>query len=84
MCIARHFPDLAGASRRLCAFLDAVVARQARLVAQWMLAGFIHGVMNTDNMSIAGETIDFGPCAFMDAFDRGRCSVRSTTAAVTL
>ena len=49
--------------------LDAVVARQADLIARWMLVGFIHGVMNTDNMSIAGETIDYGPCAFMDVYD---------------
>jgi uncharacterized protein YdiU (UPF0061 family) len=63
--IARHYPE--AASYR--ALLDGVVARQARLVAQWMLIGFIHGVMNTDNMSISGETIDFGPCAFMEAYD---------------
>jgi len=69
-CIARHFPDLAGAKDAYVSFYAGVVARQARLVAQWMLAGFIHGVMNTDNMSIAGETIDFGPCAFMDSFNR--------------
>jgi uncharacterized protein YdiU (UPF0061 family) len=49
--------------------LDAVVARQASLVARWLLIGFIHGVMNTDNCSVAGETIDYGPCAFMDAYD---------------
>jgi len=52
--------------------LDGVIARQARLVAQWMLLGFIHGVMNTDNMSISGETIDYGPCAFMEAYDPGK------------
>ena len=46
-----------------------MIARQAELVAKWLLVGFIHGVMNTDNMSIAGETIDYGPCAFMDAYD---------------
>jgi uncharacterized protein YdiU (UPF0061 family) len=69
-CIARLFPDLAGAKDAYVSFYAAVVTRQARLVAQWMLAGFIHGVMNTDNMSIAGETIDFGPCAFMDSFNR--------------
>ena len=63
--IARHYPE--AASYR--ALLDGVIARQARLVAQWMLLGFIHGVMNTDNMSISGETIDFGPCAFMEAYD---------------
>ena len=51
------------------ALLDGVIAAQADLVAQWLLIGFIHGVMNTDNMSIAGETIDYGPCAFMDVYD---------------
>ena len=51
------------------ALLEAVIARQAALIAQWMLLGFIHGVMNTDNMSISGETIDYGPCAFMEAYD---------------
>ena len=64
--IARHYPDLAGNYR---GFLDAVIARQAELVARWLLIGFIHGVMNTDNMAISGETIDYGPCAFMDAYD---------------
>jgi uncharacterized protein YdiU (UPF0061 family) len=64
--IARHYPDLAGDFR---GFLQAVIARQAALVAQWLLVGFIHGVMNTDNMAISGETIDYGPCAFMDAYD---------------
>jgi uncharacterized protein YdiU (UPF0061 family) len=67
--IARHYPDAAQASQPYRALLDGVVARQARLVAQWMLLGFIHGVMNTDNTSISGETIDYGPCAFMDAYD---------------
>jgi uncharacterized protein YdiU (UPF0061 family) len=67
--IQRHYPDAAGAKRRYRAFLDGVVTRQARLVAQWMLLGFIHGVMNTDNTSISGETIDYGPCAFMEAYD---------------
>ena len=51
------------------ALLDGVIARQAQLIAQWMLLGFIHGVMNTDNTSISGETIDYGPCAFMEAYD---------------
>ncbi len=64
--IARHFPDQAGDYR---GFLEAVMARQAELVARWLLVGFIHGVMNTDNMAISGETIDYGPCAFMDAYD---------------
>ena len=67
--IARHYRDAAKAENIYLALLDAVIAAQARLVARWMLVGFIHGVMNTDNVSIAGETIDFGPCAFMDHFD---------------
>jgi serine/tyrosine/threonine adenylyltransferase len=67
--IARHHPDAAGAERPYLALFEAVVAAQASLVARWMLVGFIHGVMNTDNMTISGETIDYGPCAFMDAFD---------------
>jgi uncharacterized protein YdiU (UPF0061 family) len=69
--IARHDPELADAPDRHLALLRAVCARQARLVAQWINVGFIHGVMNTDNMAISGETIDFGPCAFMDAYDPG-------------
>ncbi|MBZ9775205.1 YdiU family protein [Mesorhizobium sp. CO1-1-8] len=67
--IQRHFPQLAGQVRPYRALLEAVVAAQADLVARWMLVGFIHGVMNTDNMAISGETIDYGPCAFMDAYD---------------
>jgi len=70
--IARHDPELAtiaDPAERHLAWLAAVAERQARLVAQWMGVGFIHGVMNTDNMTISGETIDYGPCAFMDAFD---------------
>jgi uncharacterized protein YdiU (UPF0061 family) len=67
--IARHHPEAAQSDRPGLALFDAVVAAQASLVAQWMLVGFIHGVMNTDNMTISGETIDYGPCAFMDAFD---------------
>jgi uncharacterized protein YdiU (UPF0061 family) len=67
--ILRHYPDAARAERPYRALLDGVVGRQARLIAQWMLLGFIHGVMNTDNMSISGETIDYGPCAFMEAYD---------------
>jgi uncharacterized protein YdiU (UPF0061 family) len=67
--IARHDPAAASAPNPYRAFLDGVIARQATLVAQWLLVGFIHGVMNTDNMSISGETIDYGPCAFMDAYD---------------
>jgi uncharacterized protein YdiU (UPF0061 family) len=67
--IARHYPDLAAAERPYHALLEAVLARQAALVAQWLLVGFIHGVMNTDNTSISGETIDYGPCAFLDNYD---------------
>ncbi|MEO5662137.1 MAG: protein adenylyltransferase SelO [Nocardioides sp.] len=67
--IDRHHPAAADADRPALALLDAVVAAQASLVAQWMLVGFIHGVMNTDNMTISGETIDYGPCAFLDAYD---------------
>ncbi|WP_439814358.1 protein adenylyltransferase SelO [Zavarzinia sp. CC-PAN008] len=67
--IARHYPHAAQAEHPIRAMLEAVIAAQARLVAHWLLVGFIHGVMNTDNMSIAGETIDYGPCAFMDAYN---------------
>jgi serine/tyrosine/threonine adenylyltransferase len=67
--IGRHYPQAAQAEQPYRAFLDAVITRQARLIAQWMLLGFIHGVMNTDNTSISGETIDYGPCAFMEAYD---------------
>ena len=66
--IARHDPDLAGPGRYL-AFFHRVIERQAALVARWMGVGFVHGVMNTDNMAISGETIDYGPCAFLDAHD---------------
>jgi len=69
--ISRHYPQAAGAERPALALLEAVSARQASLIAQWMSVGFIHGVMNTDNMSIAGETIDYGPCAFMDRYHPG-------------
>jgi uncharacterized protein YdiU (UPF0061 family) len=67
--IARHYPAAAGAGKPYRALLDAVIKAQAELIARWLLVGFIHGVMNTDNMSIAGETIDYGPCAFMDEYD---------------
>lgn len=63
--IARHYPSVTTALE----LLDCVIAAQARLIASWMSLGFIHGVMNTDNMAISGETIDYGPCAFMDGFD---------------
>jgi uncharacterized protein YdiU (UPF0061 family) len=69
--IDRHYPGAADAERPYLALLQAVVERQASLVARWMNVGFIHGVMNTDNTAISGETIDFGPCAFMDAYDPG-------------
>ncbi len=67
--IARHHPGAAQAEHPYLALFEAVVAAQASLVARWMLVGFVHGVMNTDNMTISGETIDYGPCAFLDAFD---------------
>lgn len=67
--IERHYSHLRGAERPYRALLEAVVARQAALIPQWLNVGFIHGVMNTDNMSVSGETIDYGPCAFMDAYD---------------
>ena len=66
--IARHYPDAADSPNPPLAFLQSVIAAQARLIAKWLQLGFIHGVMNTDNMAVSGETIDFGPCAFMDAF----------------
>ncbi len=67
--MARHDPDLAAGD--YLGFFDAVIGRQARLIAQWMGVGFIHGVMNTDNMAISGETIDYGPCAFMEDYAPG-------------
>jgi uncharacterized protein YdiU (UPF0061 family) len=67
--IARHVPDAANAEHPPLALFDHVVGVQAELVARWMAVGFIHGVMNTDNTTISGETIDYGPCAFMDAYD---------------
>jgi uncharacterized protein YdiU (UPF0061 family) len=67
--LARHYPEASSAGHPYRALLDGVVARQADLVAVWLLVGFVHGVMNTDNMSVAGETIDYGPCAFLDAYD---------------
>ncbi|MEO5894909.1 MAG: protein adenylyltransferase SelO [Vicinamibacterales bacterium] len=65
----RHYPELAEAKDPQLALFDAIVERQARLIARWQLVGFIHGVMNTDNMALSGETIDYGPCAFMDVYD---------------
>lgn len=69
--IARHDPDLVGLDDRHVRMFRRVVERQAALVARWMLVGFVHGVMNTDNTTISGETIDYGPCAFIDAYDPG-------------
>ncbi|MFM7207886.1 MAG: protein adenylyltransferase SelO, partial [Planctomycetaceae bacterium] len=66
--IARHAPEAAAADDPAAAFLEVVMDRQAELVSRWMHVGFVHGVMNTDNMTISGETIDYGPCAFMDRF----------------
>jgi len=65
----RHDPELAGVENPALALLNAVLERQASLIARWLCVGFIHGVMNTDNMALSGETIDYGPCAFMDAYD---------------
>jgi uncharacterized protein YdiU (UPF0061 family) len=69
--IARHDPEAAGADNPYLALFDGVIARQCSLIAQWMGAGFVHGVMNTDNMTLSGETIDYGPCAFMEAYAPG-------------
>ena len=66
--IARHYPNTAGVANTYLGLLESVVAAQADLIAQWMSLGFIHGVMNTDNMAVSGETLDYGPCAFMDVF----------------
>ena len=68
--IQRHYPGFSEDVDRYQSLLRGVVERQAMLVAQWMLVGFIHGVMNTDNMAISGETIDYGPCAFMESYNR--------------
>jgi serine/tyrosine/threonine adenylyltransferase len=67
--IARHYPHVADTANPALAFFEAVCAKQARLMALWTGLGFVHGVMNTDNMAVSGETIDFGPCAFMDHYD---------------
>ncbi len=67
--IARHHPDATTAENPYLALFEGVLAAQASLVARWMLVGFVHGVMNTDNMTISGETIDYGPCAFLEAYD---------------
>ncbi len=70
--IARFYPDIADADNKAIAFLDAVSERTAQLIAKWQCIGFIHGVMNTDNMNVSGETIDYGPCAFMDEYSAGK------------
>ncbi|MFC3745329.1 YdiU family protein [Paenibacillus sp. GCM10012306] len=67
----RHYPEAEKEENRYLALLQAVIQRQASLIAQWQLVGFIHGVMNTDNIALSGETIDYGPCAFLDAYDLG-------------
>jgi uncharacterized protein YdiU (UPF0061 family) len=67
--IQRHYPDALDAENAYLALYAGAVDRQAALIARWMLVGFVHGVMNTDNMTLSGESIDFGPCAFMDGFD---------------
>ena len=69
--IRRHYPDCAGDAQPYAALLAAIAARQGELIARWLLVGFIHGVMNTDNMAVSGETIDYGPCAFMDGYHPG-------------
>ncbi|MFN3166246.1 MAG: protein adenylyltransferase SelO [Phycisphaeraceae bacterium] len=71
--LARHFPPLVRADNKALALLDAVLHKQADLVVHWMRVGFVHGVMNTDNMALSGETIDYGPCAFMDQYDPATC-----------
>jgi uncharacterized protein YdiU (UPF0061 family) len=69
--LQRHFPVADGDEKPYLFLLREVIKRQAELIAKWQLVGFIHGVMNTDNMTISGETIDYGPCAFMDTYDPG-------------
>jgi len=70
--INRHYPEAAKTDNPVRTMLDGIIARQADLVAHWLSLGFIHGVMNTDNMLLSGETVDYGPCAFMDEFDPGK------------
>ncbi|MEK9959857.1 MAG: YdiU family protein [Pelagibacteraceae bacterium] len=67
--VARHYPELLNSQNKSVALFKTVMKRQAKLVTEWLRVGFIHGVMNTDNVSISGETIDYGPCAFMDQYD---------------
>ena len=70
--IDRHYPEVKEAPNTYLKLLEKVMDRHARLVTQWMQVGIIHGVMNTDNMALSGETIDYGPCAFMDIFNRSQ------------
>ena len=70
--IDRHFPDVKDSENPTLALLNAVITAQAKLIASWQLLGFIHGVMNTDNVLLSGDTIDYGPCAFMDGYDPGK------------
>ena len=79
--IERHFPEIKEKENQPLALLEAVIYQQAELITHWMRVGFIHGVMNTDNMALSGETIDYGPCAFMDTLLRIQFSARSTTKA---
>ena len=67
--LGRHYPELADADNPALALLGGVLERQAKLIAQWVCVGFVHGVMNTDNVALSGETIDYGPCAFIDTYD---------------
>lgn len=69
--LQRHFPDVDAVENHYLLLLQEVIKLQTVLIAKWQLVGFIHGVMNTDNMALSGETIDYGPCAFMDAYDPG-------------
>ncbi len=69
--LQRHYPELAGADNPALVLFEGVLERQAKLIAQWVCVGFVHGVVNTDNMALSGETIDYGPCAFMDTYDPG-------------
>ena len=71
MSYRRHYPEAAEHNNSILAMLDAVIENQAHLIATWQQIGFIHGVMNTDNMLLSGETIDYGPCAFMDEYHPG-------------
>ena len=73
--IDRHYPEIQSSKNKALDLLSIVMEKQCQLVISWMRVGFIHGVMNTDNMAISGETIDYGPCAFMDQYDPDRKSV---------